>query len=512
MPTPPTPLTPLSPAAPHLYSPSPFNSSSSLWLAPALTPCDRQFGHHFAPTPPLCSPSASPSTLTCHHNPTTQSTHCTATHLHLDPSLLRCSTGAEDIGAVRWRTEEEEFPTYLPGALTVDCPRPADPPALSWPVYRDHLARAFGSLKYGPLPAAGGGECEVVEEALLVTRYEYANLYHTLTDWYNVYQALNMYMPQPTATPLLLFLDGHSKGSMDEGWPTLFTPDVRYVKQLTSPLCIRHAVFVSPGYGSPLSPSQFTGESARCARHPLVVDFARFVQRRFRLGQEEGGEVVVVKDVAGDDVVIGDQGGGGGGGGTPLVAFVVRRSYLSHPRVRLDATERTMANEADTFRAVQRALAPAVAFHAFDFTQLPLHTQLNVLYHSAALVGLHGAALSHILYMRDEAALMELMPAGYSARQHFRYFAIWSGHRYHYVSVDRGGVGGYQVDAEVIVSGVRELMKGMQGGGEGEGGEGGEGAWGGEGGGDEAEEQKGEADGKERGKGRIKLGKIQKPS
>ena len=473
------PPAPLAPATDPPASPLSLNSSTSpLWSTPASTYCDRQFGNGFSTTSALCHPSASPSSLTCHHNPLTESTICEGRHLHLDPAKVRVSAGDEDIASVRWRTEAEEFPSYDAGAFTVDCRQPQNPPPLIWPIYRDHLSKMFGALAYTPLPTTP--QCEVVEEAVLLTRYEYANLYHTMTDWYNVYQAMHMLMSNPTATPHVIFLDGHSKGSMDAAWPTLFSPHIRYVKSLTTPLCIKHAVFVSPGYGSALAPNLFNENSARCVRHPLVLDFARFVQRRFRLGREEGDEVVVVKDIEGKDVVIGDD------GGPPLVSFIVRRSYLAHPRVKMEATERTMVRETETLNAAATALAALnIRFHGFDFTQLPLHTQLNVLYHSSVLVGMHGAALSHILYMKDEAALVELMPSGYNARQHFKFFALWSGHQYQAVSVMNGGDGGYQVDPESIVNAVRIVVRGAEEGGD---------------------------NSKEKGKGKIAFSKIKKGS
>ena len=447
------PAVPVAGSAPSAASLLSLNAStSSLWRSAAVSLCDRQFGNGFSQSAPLCSATAAPSSLECHHNPLTVSTVCEGRHVHLDSSKVRVSRGDEDIDSVRWRTEDAEFPVYDEGALTVDCRKAPEAAQLGWPVYRDHLSKLFGSLSFAPLPAQCG---LVVEEALLVTRYEYANLYHSMTDWYNVYQALNMFMSAPSAQPTVVFLDGHSKGGMDAMWPTLFSPAVRYVKDLPASVCIRHAVFVSPGYGSALSPTQFTGESARCLRHPLVVDFARFVQRRFRLGEEEEREAVVVKDIAGKDVVIGDD------SGPPLVSFVVRRSYLSHPRVRLDATERTVVDEAETLNAVSSALAASsIAFHAFDLTTMPLHTQLNLLYHSAVLAGLHGAALSHILYMHDDAALVELMPQGYSARQHFRFFALWSGHAYHALPLNQGGNGGYTVDRDALTNIVLAALGG----------------------------------------------------
>jgi prepilin-type processing-associated H-X9-DG protein len=51
----------------------------------------------------------------------------------------------------------------------------------------------------------------VTTPTLLVTRYEYANIFHTLTDWYNAYQARRMF--GLTGTVDVVFLDGHAKGT-----------------------------------------------------------------------------------------------------------------------------------------------------------------------------------------------------------------------------------------------------------------------------------------------------------
>ena len=323
------------------------------------------------------------------------------------------------------------------------------------------MAAMFGSIEYGPFGGAGNEKCEEeVDEAIILTRYEYANLYHTMTDLYNTYQAMQMFA-HSQRPPLVLFMDGHSKGAMDTVWPTLFSPTVRYIMHMPATLCIRHAVFVSPGYGSALSPSMFGGESASCVAHPLVLDFASFVQRKYRLGQEDSNEKVVVKDVTGQEVEL-----AGSDDAQPLVSFIVRRSYLSHPRVKLDATERTMRDELPTLKAIQEALsAYAIRFHAFDFTQLPLHAQLNLLYHSTLLSGIHGAALSYILLLPQHVSLLELMPASYAAREHFRHFALWSGHEYRMVRLPDTGGGSYTVEKEAVVSAVVELIgKGEAGG------------------------------------------------
>ena len=439
-------------------------TSISQWKQPASSLCDRQFGNGFDQQSQLCLPSAaSTSSLTCHHNPLTVSTVCEGSNVRIRNSRIKVSRGDEDIASVRHRTEEAEFPVYRSGAVALDCQQPQPAPALTHPVYRDHLAGMFQSIEYGPFAGSGSEKCdEEVEEAIILTRYEYANLYHTMTDLYNTYQAMQMFALS-SRPPLVLFMDGHSKGAMDSLWPTLFSPTVRYIMHLPPTLCIRHAVFVSPGYGSALSPSMFTPESASCARHPLLMDFAAFVQRKYRLGQEDSNEKVLVKDVTGQEVEL-----AGSDDAQPLVSFIVRRSYLSHPRVKLDATERTMRDELSTLQAIQEALsAYAIRFHAFDFTQLPLHTQLNVLYHSTLLSGLHGAALSYIVLLPQHVGLLELMPANYAARAHFRYFAEWSGHVYRSLTLTDGAAGGtgYTVNKEAMVSAVAEMIGKGDGGG-----------------------------------------------
>lgn len=44
---------------------------------------------------------------------------------------------------------------------------------------------------------------------VIVTRFEYANLFHTVTDWYNAY--ITSRITNLKKRPLLIFVDGHCK-------------------------------------------------------------------------------------------------------------------------------------------------------------------------------------------------------------------------------------------------------------------------------------------------------------
>ncbi|XP_042060190.1 beta-1,2-xylosyltransferase-like [Salvia splendens] len=53
--------------------------------------------------------------------------------------------------------------------------------------------------------------CSKIEDpAILVTRFEYANLFHTVTEWYSAYVASRVTgLPN---RPHLVFVDGHCEG------------------------------------------------------------------------------------------------------------------------------------------------------------------------------------------------------------------------------------------------------------------------------------------------------------
>ena len=56
---------------------------------------------------------------------------------------------------------------------------------------------------------------------IAVTRYEYANLFHTMTDWYNAFYVMKVFNKTPQDVKILL-IDGHPKSQLDVTWNTLF--------------------------------------------------------------------------------------------------------------------------------------------------------------------------------------------------------------------------------------------------------------------------------------------------
>ena len=54
---------------------------------------------------------------------------------------------------------------------------------------------------------------------VMVQRYEYANLWHTMTDWFNLFWTMEHLGGN---VERIVFLDGHAKGALDEVWHTVF--------------------------------------------------------------------------------------------------------------------------------------------------------------------------------------------------------------------------------------------------------------------------------------------------
>jgi len=85
----------------------------------------------------------------------------------------------------------------------------------------------------------------VGELTLALTRCEYANFYHTMSDWYNTFLVTQFMNVSESVAPRVLFIDAHPAGPLDHAWNSLFKgqftmttlgPNVVSLRQLVTPL------------------------------------------------------------------------------------------------------------------------------------------------------------------------------------------------------------------------------------------------------------------------------------
>ncbi|KAG5375492.1 hypothetical protein IGI04_040088 [Brassica rapa subsp. trilocularis] len=84
---------------------------------------------------------------------------------------------------------------------------------------------------------------------LCFTRFEYANMFHTVTDWYSAY--VSSRVTGSPNRPHVVFIDGHCTTQLEETWTGLFS-GIRYAKNFTKPVCFLHTILSPLGYETAL--------------------------------------------------------------------------------------------------------------------------------------------------------------------------------------------------------------------------------------------------------------------
>ncbi|GBG28069.1 EGF domain-specific O-linked N-acetylglucosamine transferase [Hondaea fermentalgiana] len=370
------------------------------WHEVQVEGCNRVFGNGFVPLFNACN-----SRLVCWQNPlAVAATVCRLRDLHVDNRRITVTPGNEPIETVRWRNESAEMCVYEAGAFSLEqCD--SDPLSLaSEDKFPFHFLDVMMHLNT-TTPETSACRETVTTPTLLVTRYEYANFYHTITDWYNVYQTIHMNELEEVN---IVFLDGHSASAFGDEWPKLFRTTPRYVSSLAPETCFKEAYLVAPGYGSSLSHPTMQ-RWIECPPSPYLKEFIQHIMASIGL-----------QHMLNDKQVIPPR-------KRPRVLFLLRKIYLAHPRIK--RLSRTLANGKEVVETLQRDL-PDVDVVPISLETMSFAQQVAVVREADVLLGVHGAGLSHLLFMRPGAMVIELIPDEYEPFHHYDSFATFMGIRH----------------------------------------------------------------------------------
>ena len=279
---------------------------------------------------------------------------------------------------------------------------------------------------------------------LFLTRYEYANLYHTITDWWNTYFSLPPTLPlikssddpqahnwsaadgshgEGTNIPnvneyRIVFLDGHAHGHLDDTWHVLFgngtmepkhaevkkKKNIYYIKELSSssdgPICFDHAVLIPPGYSSRLYP-RLTEPLHACVDRLMADQFVTHVLQSYHL-----------LDVA---LIPG------------RIVIIDRQPYMAHSRSKLTHIQRSISNLHELKDRLLKVsyvrdsrTIPAnsttanyddeinVTVQVVRLETLPFKEQIRTIREAHILIGNHGAGLTHLMWMHETSHVLEL--------------------------------------------------------------------------------------------------------
>ena len=191
---------------------------------------------------------------------------------------------------------------------------------------------------------------------IAVTRYEYANLFHTMTDWYNAFYVIRVFNKAPKDVKILL-IDGHPKSQLDVTWKTLFHSIEFIGHQTMSQIKYSELVWNIVGYESAFSKNLLSGGSP-----PLPPqEFSNFFLHAHGINPIHQQNIKKLN-----------------------ILFLWRRDYLAHPRQTSSfkksnvTIQRKVFNEEEIFGAVKTSFSQHTV-HGVQLDLLTMKQQLEIL-------------------------------------------------------------------------------------------------------------------------------------
>lgn len=353
----------------------------------------------------------------CQVNKDTKTTFCSFDNLRIDTQKIEMeSKGGEVLSTVMGRTEKSEFPRYKRGAFSVRT-------APTYDVSNEHrqgmhyMEDVLNAMRYPTAKNKGKLDFSCHQTypgtTLFLTRYEYVNLYHTMTDWWNAFFALPrekswisknsedflVGMEGIGKADRVIFLDGHAQGLLDPTWESLFGK-YHFIQHMggSGGLCFERAIFVPPGYKSPLYDDK---KRSRCPHKGMTKAFSDFVLEQHNLLHKR-------KVIKGN------------------IVLIDRQPFVSHPRSNPENFLRQI-RESDLKKIEKRLTSiPGATVQVVRLETMSFREQLALMQESHIVIGMHGAALTHLLFMNESRShVIELMPA-YQV-DFFQYLSEWKG-------------------------------------------------------------------------------------
>lgn len=380
--------------------------------------------------------------------------------MRMDPNKIKMSVGGEGLESVMGRREEDELPKFESGSFEIEGDgsersgsdgRVVDEEFLDRYVPRGavHYHTMRGLMESMRIVEPGEFQCSqwIEEPAVLVTRFEYANLFHTVTDWYSAY--VSSRVTGLANRPHLIFVDGHCKTSLEETWEALFT-SVRYAKHFSGSVCFRHVVLSPLGYETAL----FKGLSESFACQGASANYLRASpenQKTARLS--EFGEML--RAAFGFPT---EENSLNRPSTVHNIIFIRRENYLAHPR-HDGKLEPRLSNEPEVLTAIQNWSAnhTKCSLNVINglFAHMSMKEQIRSIYEASVVIGAHGAGLTHLVSARSKTIALEIISSRYQ-RPHFSLISQWKGLEYHAINL-----AGSYVRPEMVIDELSSIVRSL---------------------------------------------------
>lgn len=314
--------------------------------------------------------------------------HCQFQNLRLYPSKISShKPGGEPLESVMGQSGEGEFLTYESGAFSLSSSSTFHHQQHPEGKHFHYLTEVLKSIERH---SSSEQECSSVWKGttLFLTRYEYVNVYHTMTDWWNTFFSIPAKDTNVLDLPInMVFLDAHPQGNLDVVWNDLLLGgNVTYARHLNEQtICFETARFVPPGYGSPLFP---LNGNDKCPSDVQGTDFSNFFLSVY--------DLLHVRRIPGHIVVI------------------ERVPYVAHPRsdpskaLRIISNIREYALTLPAHFVGKYKNTKNVTVEVVTLVDQEMREQIRSIRQADILIANHGAGMTHELFMDDESHVIEL--------------------------------------------------------------------------------------------------------
>lgn len=244
---------------------------------------------------------------------------------------------------------------------------------------------------------------------ILVKREGTHNLWHSLMEIISLSWSLDLLQMSPTEagtaylsanqmnSSQVVIVDDSDNGPYIDLWRLFAQMPLRRLSELDADEPPSNIIIPYVGGSNPLWQGDW--EEIPCIEAPLLRTFVSRVLDFYRISDpnENGAET--------------------GSSNTDIVVTFVERKGA-----------RELVDQAAHIEAL-RAAVPHMKLDVVDFAAVPFREQIEIAHRTDVLLGVHGAGLTHAMFMKPGSVLVEVLPADF-AHKGFRNLAQMLGHRY----------------------------------------------------------------------------------
>ncbi|XP_038070848.1 beta-1,2-xylosyltransferase-like isoform X2 [Patiria miniata] len=323
----------------------------------------------------------------------------------VDPAKAHTTArGGEKIKDVLLQHESAEFYHQENGLLNVEnCSNIPAPNVFKFGHASPQVPLLSSAVKISKGPYQTQGE-EIQKHdgdfVILLTRFEYANVYWTVIDLYDTFLTMQLYNRTFKNTDLWIF-DAHPDTSLDSLFKGTFRRVFR-IAEIKGKTQIRNLLPCfsrgkTPILDKVLRPLTLVEKFRREVLSALGVPMKSDKDRERRCH-----------------------------GKRLNVLFIWRRNYVGHPRNPKGIVSRKISNEDELLVSAKHHF-PNYTIRGEQLDKLPMKRQLELIGNADIMVGMHGAAFGFTVFMHKGAGVLEMWPRAFQGNWHMEYLAKRSG-------------------------------------------------------------------------------------